>query len=39
MEMILKEAGWKMNRLIPHRDMEWIPELWFPAVRKQLAET
>jgi hypothetical protein len=37
MEMTLKEAGWKTERLVPYGDMEWIPESWLPTVQRLLS--
>jgi hypothetical protein len=33
MEMALDEAGWETHRVLPFGDLEWIPKVWFRAVR------
>jgi hypothetical protein len=37
MATTLKEAGWKTRRFVPYSDMNWIPELWFPEVKKRFS--
>lgn len=37
METVLTEAGWKVERVFPYGDLEWIETMWFPAMRKALA--
>lgn len=36
MELDLTEAGWKIERIAPHGDLEWIPQAWMPAIRKAI---
>lgn len=33
MEMVLQEANWETRRVVPHDDLVWIEEDWFPALR------
>lgn len=33
MQMVLDEAGWETHRVLPFGDLEWIPKVWFRAVR------
>ncbi len=34
MEMTLKEAGWKSERIVPYGDMEWIAGVWVSTIKK-----
>ena len=36
MEQALRDAGWRTKRVIPYGDLEWIPEIWFPAMRNAI---
>lgn len=36
MEQTLRDAGWKTQRVAPYGDLEWISEIWFPAIRKAI---
>ena len=38
MMAVLDETGWTTHRVIPMGDLEWIPSLWFPAVRKAIVD-
>ena len=39
MEMVLEDAGWHVQRVVPYGDLEWIDEAWFPAIRNQIVES
>jgi hypothetical protein len=36
MEMVLQEAQWQTQRVVPYGDLEWIPTQWFRAVRRAI---
>jgi hypothetical protein len=36
MQLILKDAGWRVYRAAPYGDLEWIPACWHRAIRKAL---
>ena len=36
MEFLLRDAGWTVSRVHPYGDMEWIPEVWFRAIRNAI---
>ena len=36
MEFALQEANWATERVVPHDDLEWIAEDWFPALRRAI---
>lgn len=33
---VLKERRWKIRRVLPCDDMQWINDAWFPAVRRAI---
>lgn len=37
MEAMLREAAWTMYRVVPYGDLEWIDELWFPTMKRAIA--
>jgi hypothetical protein len=32
----LADHGWRVDRVTPYSDLEWIPEAWWPALRQLL---
>lgn len=36
MELDLTEASWSVERIAPYGDLEWIPQAWMPAIRREL---
>lgn len=36
MEFLLRDARWEVRRVHPYGDTEWIPEVWFRAVRNAI---
>jgi CheY-like chemotaxis protein len=36
MESALREAGWKVRRVVPFDDMNWIETDWFTAIRRAI---
>ncbi len=38
MEMVLQDAGWKTQRVVPFEDMDWIPNEWFRTIRRAVLE-
>ena len=36
MEMVLRDAHWETHRVVPMGDLEWIPNMWFRTVRRDL---
>lgn len=39
MEFCLRDAGWKVTRVIPWGDLDWIPTQWFRAVRRAIVNS
>lgn len=33
MQESLEERGWAVTRMTPYGDLDWVDEMWFPAVR------
>ena len=36
MEMVLREAGWQTQRVLPMEDNDWIPGPWFRSIRRAI---
>ena len=36
MEMVLQDAHWITQRVVPADDLDWIPTTWFRAVRRSI---
>lgn len=39
MQQALQDAGWETICITPYGDLEWIPEVWFPAMRNAIVQT
>ena len=39
MERVLREIGWRTERVAPYGDLDWIPEIWLPAIRRLALES
>lgn len=38
MMRVLEEAHWKVFRVVPHNDLEWVDSDWFPVVRNAIVD-
>jgi hypothetical protein len=36
MQMVLKDAGWNIRRVIPMEDTQWVIDQWFPSIRRAI---
>jgi hypothetical protein len=36
MVFALEEGGWRVERVVPFSDLEWLPKVWLATVRTQL---
>lgn len=36
MQMVLKDSGWKVRRVMPMNDTQWIIDEWFPTLRRAI---
>lgn len=39
MEATLQDAGWSTSRVTPYGDLDWVQEVWFPAMRNAIVGT
>jgi len=39
MEFLLRDAQWQVQRVHPYGDLEWIPAVWFRAVRDAIVSS
>lgn len=38
MEILLNDAGWQVDRIVPYGVLEWVDETWFPAAQRRLVD-
>jgi CheY-like chemotaxis protein len=38
MEMVLQDAGWHVQRVLPYGDLEWVRAAWLPLVRQAILD-
>jgi adenylyltransferase/sulfurtransferase len=36
MELLLTDANWRVRRVVPYGDLEWIREAWLPIVESEI---
>jgi CheY-like chemotaxis protein len=36
MQTVLKDAGWKIRRVMPMEDTQWVIDQWFPSIRRAI---
>jgi CheY-like chemotaxis protein len=39
MALAMEEVGWRVHRVTPFGDLEWIPKVWLRTVRQAIIET
>ncbi|MEX2187996.1 MAG: hypothetical protein WD875_14420 [Pirellulales bacterium] len=39
MEAVLSDSGWRVERVTPYGDLDWIAESWLPLAERLLTST